>query len=104
MPTDKRFINLEDEQKIFIFNGVNRLPSNEIIKEGTVYTNKKDEIENKKPIEYIGKTIKDNMIKTLKIQNFTDEEIEKKLIEFGENIKQAKLNELEKQFRRSNNG
>ena len=72
---------------------MNQLADSDIVKKLTILTNKKQELIDKKPIDFVNKGLKENMTRTLSQQGFTKEQIEEKIIEMG---KQTKIGEISK--------
>lgn len=100
LPNDEKFINLEEDQKIFLFNGINSLPTSEVLRESTIYRMAKAEIEDKKPEDFVNDNMKKSMYKALGSQKLTDDQIKDQIVKFGQSAKANKLQELEKQYAR----
>jgi hypothetical protein len=96
LPTDKRFVDLYDEQKIALFEGVSILPDQKDLKANILYTKKIEEIKNKPDKEFINDGLKKRMIEQYKASGFSDIEISEKIKNIVETKRSLELKELEK--------
>ena len=93
LPTDKRFIDLFDEQKIAIFEGVCSLPDHKMIKKNILLTKKIEEIENKNDSIYMPKGLKETLEKKFGENGRSKDEINEMIKNM---INSKKQNEIDK--------
>jgi len=75
LPTDERFMNLFEEQKIALFEGINSLPESKILKKNIMMERKIKEIEDRKDEEFISRGLRKTMTAHMRMNGLSEEEI-----------------------------
>jgi len=95
LPTDKKFIDLFDEQKIALFEGVCSLPNQESLRRNMAISKKEIEIKSKKDSDFVKPGLKKRMEQTYKESGFTNEQIKNKIKEIADTQRKVELDKLE---------
>jgi hypothetical protein len=94
-------LNLYLEQKESLFKNINLLADQDIIKQSVWYENQKQKLNSIALDSFLTKEHQVSLKRTLRSQNFTEDEIDIKIKEILENIKKAELRKLESQLGKS---
>lgn len=89
---------LYEEQKMALFDGLNRMPSHEKIARLIHYNEAKAEIEGKKPEAFMKPEALKKMREILRMQGLDDAGVDKHIKEFCERTRKTELSALEKKF------
>lgn len=96
LPTDERFLNLYEEQKLALFEGVCSLPDQDSLKKNVIISRRKEEIKNKKDSSFLSKGLQIRMKEQYEKSGLSGEQIREKIKEIIESKRQVELAELEK--------
>lgn len=96
LPTDKRFLSLFEEQKIALFESINSLPDEKVLKKRILFNRKRKEAEEASPDQFVTPGMKKRMIEIFKAQGLNEEQVETRLKVQLKNIKDAELKNLDK--------
>lgn len=91
-----RFVNLYEEQKIALFEGLCCFPDQKVLKKNMIIAKKIKEINNKDDSEFISSGLKIRMQQQFEKNGLSKEEIEKKLKKIIKIKKEGELAEWEK--------
>ena len=94
LPTDEKFLNLYDEQKIALFDGICSLPDQSSLRKNVMLANKIEEIENRSDSDFIGKGFIKRITKQHKEAGHTEKEINKIIKNIIETKRSAELEKL----------
>lgn len=95
LPTDNRFLNLYEEQKAALFEGVCSLPDNKDIKRHKLISEKIEEIKNKKNDQLLSPGLIRNTEITLKKEGYTESQINDKIKQMVERKRNMDIKEAE---------
>lgn len=95
LPTDMRFINLYEEQKIALFEGINDLPERDQLKRTLAIMKKKEEIKSKKDEEFVSEGLIKRIKQVLRSRGASVEEIEKEIKRVSDARRKTELLKLE---------
>jgi hypothetical protein len=95
LPTDIRFINLFEEQKIALFEGLMKLPERLDLKKSIILNEKLVEIQNKKDEDFISPGMMKRMKATMKAMGKTEEEINKEIKKYTDSRRKVEMTKIE---------
>lgn len=96
LPTDERFMNLYDEQKLAMFEGICHVPDMRYLKKQVVIDSKIEELK-KKELEAFGSPgLIKRMEMTFKASGLPEPEVKNKIKQYLTRLKEAELKNLEK--------
>jgi hypothetical protein len=93
LPTDERFVNLYDEQKIALFEGVCSLPDQQSLKKNLMITKEIEKIEKKDDFSFLPKGTRKRLEENYKNSGYSNEAIQRK---FREIVNIKRKEELKK--------
>ena len=98
LPTDIRFINLYEEQKLSIFNGLCMLPDSDIVKRIIRSDDKIQEIKEKKDEEIMSPGLVSKMRQIFSAQGMDAQQIKNKIKEQVERIRATEIKSIEEKM------
>lgn len=98
LPTDRRFLDLYEDQKLELFYGINHIPDESVLRNYVVKEEKRKEFAQKKASEFISQGLRNKMRETLKNQGMGEDQIEKALESYGMSLKQTKMQDLDEDY------
>jgi len=96
LPTDRRFLDLEEEQKEAIFLGLNDMPDLAVMKRIITINTQIEEVKGKNPLDLVPKDRIRTMRTVFKKQNMSNEQIELEIKKYAATLKKAEIEKLEK--------
>jgi hypothetical protein len=97
LPTDERYLNLYEEQKVGLFYGINELPFLDNIKTVILKEKNTKDIETKNLEDFIPKERVTKLKEIYKKQGMTKEQIDAELERTAKAIKEAELFKIKKE-------
>lgn len=101
LPTDNRFVDLYEEQKIALFEGVCSLPNQENLKKTVIVNSQIEKVKNTKEEDFVSDGMKKSMRKSIEENykdfdnNYIEKVLEKNIKNMGNKIKSQKIKELQ---------
>jgi len=96
LPKDEKFLSMDYEEKIVLFEGINNLSDERIIAKSYAIEREREKLMNMKDEEFISKKVVDNMRSIMMQQGIDEKEIQNQIHVMAETKRKDRLNNLGK--------